>query len=250
MVAMSGPALSPSPAGPRLLPHMVTPDHDFEVPGAGEPAATDNEMMLVEALRRGDESAFIALVDLYHPTMIRLAGMYVADRTLAEEVAQEAWLGVLRGISRFEGRSSLKTWLFRILTNRAKTRAEREGRTVPFSSLVIEIGGDEPAVDPDRFLDRSARYEGHWATKPASWGAQPEERLLSSETRSVIAEAVAALPPSQREVITLRDIEGWGATEVCNVCQISESNQRVLLHRARSKVRRAIERYFDEAHND
>ena len=147
---------------------------------------------------------------------------------------QEAWVAVLNGIGRFEGRSSLKTWIFRILTNIAKTRGQREGRSVPFSSLAAD---DEPAVDPDRF-----RADGHWASPPPSWG--PEERLLGAETRAVVDGAIAALPPSQALVISMRDVEGFSAEEACNALDISETNQRVLLHRARSKVRQALEDYL------
>jgi RNA polymerase sigma-70 factor (ECF subfamily) len=159
---------------------------------------------------------------------------------------QDAWLGVLNGLARFEGRSSLRTWIFRILTNQAKTRGARERRSVPFSSL---FGGDEPgepAVDPTRFRD-SGRWIGHWSIPPRPWQDDtPEALLLSGEARARIQDAIDALPASQRQVITLRDIEGWSAVEVCNTLEITETNQRVLLHRARSKVRRAIEQYMDE----
>jgi RNA polymerase sigma-70 factor (ECF subfamily) len=173
--------------------------------------------------------------------MRRVALTFVRSPAVADEVVQEAWLGVLRGIGRFEGRSSLKTWLFRILTNTAKTRAERERRSVPFSSLEAEGAGDEPSVDPDRFL-----ADGAWATPPARWYAVPEESLLSAEIRAVIDGAIAALPESQRLVISLADVEGWPAAEIRNVLDVSESNQRVLLHRARSKVRAALEEYLRE----
>jgi RNA polymerase sigma-70 factor (ECF subfamily) len=184
-------------------------------------------------------------VERYHASLVRLALLYVPNRAVAEDVAQEAWLGVLQGIGRFEARSSLKTWLFRILTNRAKTRGQREARSIPFSSLGRPADeADEPAVDPERFLGTEAEYPGHWAALPRRWEGSPEEWLLSGETRALVIEAIEALPPSQREVITLRDVEGWSSEEVCNVLNLSETNQRVLLHRARSRVRRALEEYL------
>lgn len=188
------------------------------------------------------------LVEAYHTSMLRVARLFVPDEAVAEEVVQEAWLGVLRGLDRFEGRSSLKTWVFRILTNRARTRGRREGRSLPFSALgESATAGDEPAVDPDRFCPSDdPEWADHWVTFPRDWGELPEERLLARETLSIIGAALEALPPSQREVITLRDVEGWTSEEVCNALEISETNQRVLLHRARSKVRRALEQYFGE----
>ena len=209
-----------------------------------DPLAEENERELVEALRAGDESAFAALVDRYHPSLVRLARMYVREQSVAEEVAQETWLAVLNGIDRFEGRSSLKTWLFRILTNRAKTRGERERRSVPFSSIV---DADEPAVDPDRFRSEGDQYPGGWKENPAPWEGDPEDRLLAGEARALILEEIEKLPPNQRAVITLRDIEGFGSEEVRNVLELSDTNQRVLLHRARAKVRRALEQYMGEA---
>src|SRR5438874_8344748 len=174
------------------------------------------ELRLLEDLRAGDEASFARLVDLYGASMLRIARSIVGSRSIAEEVVQEAWLGVLRGIDRFEGRSSLKTWIFRILTNVAKTRAVREARSVPFSSF--ETGSDELSVDPDRFFRQGdAGPTGAWSAPPASWRAVPEERLLSSETRALIDRAIEALPDSQRVVITLRDVEGFGSEDVCNV---------------------------------
>jgi RNA polymerase sigma-70 factor (ECF subfamily) len=195
---------------------------------------------LVDALRAGDESAFMQLVREWGPAMLRVARMYVSSRAVAEEVVQETWVGVLNGIDRFEGRSSLKTWVFRILTNTAKTRAVREGRSVPFSSLAPE---GEEAVDADRFLGDDTRFPGHWAAPPRRW-AGPEGQLLAGEALEVIEREIAALPPAQAAVITMRDIEGLDAEDVCNALDISETNQRVLLHRARSKVRRALEEYM------
>jgi RNA polymerase sigma-70 factor (ECF subfamily) len=198
----------------------------------------DDERQLVSALRRRDEAAFRELIRRYQPALVRVARMYVPTQALAEEVAQETWLAILEGIDRFEGRSSLKTWIFRILTNRAKTRGMREARSLPFSSL----GGDEPAVEPERFHGGDERWPGHWSAPPREF---PEERLLAAETRQVIADAIEKLPGTQRAVITLRDVEGWSADEVCNALTLSETNQRVLLHRARSAVRAALERYLE-----
>jgi len=202
---------------------------------------------LVNALREGNEDAFVTLMERYHAPMLRLASMYVS-KGMAEEVVQDAWLGVLKGIHRFEARSSLKTWIFRILMNRTKTRAHREGRSIPFSSLGDPAAEPaEPSVDPDRFLDANdPRWPNHWRTPPQSWGESPEDRLLSQETLTYLQQAVDALPPSQREVITLRDMEECTSAEVCDILSISDANQRVLLHRARSKVRRALEQYFEE----
>ena len=201
-------------------------------------------MQLVEALRSGDERAFEELLRMYQAALVRVAQIYVSSRAVAEEVVQETWLAVLNGIDRFEGRSSLKTWIFRILANRAKTRAAREGRTIPFSALRDARAVPEAAVDADRFLDpEHPRWPGHWATRPTGW---PEEQLLGQETQRVIDDAIERLPAAQRAVITLRDVRGWSAEEVCNALELTETNQRVLLHRARSKVRGALEEYLSE----
>lgn len=197
---------------------------------------------LVAALRAGDEDAFRRIVVDWHPMLLRVAQIFVPSRAVAEEVVQEAWLRVLGALDRFEGRSSLRTWVFRILVNTAKTRAEREGRIVPFSALNDPGRIPEPAVDPDRFLDADhERFPGHWASPPR---ALPEERLLAAETRDVIAAAIDELPAAQRAVISLRDVAGWDSADVCNALDLSEVNQRVLLHRARAKVRRALEDYL------
>jgi RNA polymerase sigma-70 factor (ECF subfamily) len=194
---------------------------------------------LVDGLRAGDEAAFAALMRMHGAGMLRVARMYVSNRAVAEEVVQEAWLAVLKGINRFEGRSSLKTWLFRIVANTAKTRGVREARSAPFSSFA-----DEAAVSPDRFLGGDERFPGHWAVPPASWAGVPENRLLAAETMDVIRRAIERLPPSQRAVLELRDIEGLSADEVCNALDLTETNGRVLLHRARAKVRAALEEYL------
>ncbi len=208
--------------------------------------ASAGDARLVEALRKGDEGAFASLLDQYHASLVHLAMLYVPDRPAAEEVAQETWLGVLKGIHRFEGRSSLKTWILRILTNCAKTRGQREDRTIPFSAhWDPDEEPDEPAVAPQRFRPLDATpWPGGWVSFPSSWDSLPEDHLLARETQTVIRQAIQELPPSQREVITWRDIEGWTSGEVCNVLGITETNQRVLLHRARSKVRCALEEYL------
>ena len=204
----------------------------------------DDERALVAALRRGDERAFETLIDAYSPALLRVAMGYVRNRSVAEEVVQECWLGVVRGIDRFEGRSSLKSWIFKILTNTAQTKGERERRTVPLSSLASNGDSNGQAVDPDRFLSEDHdRYPGHWALGPTPWPT-PDEGLLAGETRQVILRAIEKLPRAQQAVITLRDIQGWPSEEVCEALELSEGNQRVLLHRARSRVRTALEDYF------
>jgi RNA polymerase sigma-70 factor (ECF subfamily) len=200
-------------------------------------------MALVELLRAGDEAAFMALVDQLQPSMLRVARMYVSTAAVAEEVVQETWLGVLKGIDSFQGRSSLRTWIFRILANIAKTRGQREGRSVPFATLAGD-DLDAPAVDPHRFDTPEASSRGRWSTLPEDWTGIPEDRLLGRETLAVVGKAIEGLPPMQAEVIRLRDALGWTSEEVRNALDLSETNQRVLLHRARAKVRGALEQYF------
>jgi RNA polymerase sigma-70 factor (ECF subfamily) len=197
---------------------------------------------LVEALRQSDEAAYRALVDRHSATLLRLASMYVSNKEVAADVVQETWIGVLQGIDRFEERSSLKTWICRILVNKAKTAAQREGRTITFSDLGDEAPG--PAVDPERFHDQGPN-RGKWSIAPQEWD-RPEERLLSKETRAVVERAIAALPANQRLTITMRDIEDLSAADTCSALGISEGNQRLLLHRARSRVRAALEAYFSD----
>jgi RNA polymerase sigma-70 factor, ECF subfamily len=201
-----------------------------------------SDEQILAALRRGEESAFVQLVELHQALMLRVARRYVRTPAVAEEVVQETWLGVINGLERFEGRASLKTWIFRILVNRAVSRAERERRVTPFSALAAE---DEPAVDPGRFRPEGDPYPGGWKTFPVSWDPLPEERLLARETLALVGEAIAGLPERQHTVIVMRDIAGWSADEVCDALAISEANQRVLLHRARSKVRRTLEAYLE-----
>ena len=215
-------------------------------PPLAQPVAAvwEDDARLIAALRRRDEEAFTWLVRRHHPALLRYAGVFVRDRAVAEEVVQETWLGVITGIGTFEGRSSLATWIFTILANRARTRGERESRSAPFSAMVArELEADDPAVDPDRFRAPGTPWAGYWMIAPQPWNA-PEARMLAAETRAVVERAIAALPPVQREVITLRDVVGMDATEVCGMMGLSDGNQRVLLHRARSRVRRALDDYL------
>jgi RNA polymerase sigma-70 factor (ECF subfamily) len=170
--------------------------------------------------------------------MLRVASMFVKSRAIAEDVVQEAWLGVLKGLHLFEGRSSLKGWIFRILVNCAKTRGVREARTVPMSAL-IDLSEDEgPSVSPDRFRDETERWPGHWSQPPEPW---PDAQVESIEMVALVRGGIQTLPSSQQAVMMLRDVEGWKSEEVCELLGISEGNQRVLLHRARSKVRAFVE---------
>jgi len=211
--------------------------------GAGAPS--DPDAALLTRLREGDEDAFRALVEEHGPFLMRLVMMHVPSRAIAEEVVQDTWLAALEGLDRFEGRSMLRTWLASIALNKARTRGTREGRILPFALLRrrYEEGGG-PAVDPDRFQNRRGERPGWWARPPLAW-EDPERQLEANETRDVMLKAIRDLPPRQREVITLRDISGWDAEEVRNALDLSETNQRVLLHRARSKVRAALEEQLE-----
>jgi RNA polymerase sigma-70 factor, ECF subfamily len=206
--------------------------------------AASREAELVARLRAGDERAFESLVESYHGTMIAVARTYVKTRDVAEEVVQEAWLGVLKGLDRFEGRSSLKTWIMRILVNTAMTRGGREARSVPFSSLA-PADEEEPAVELERFHTPGEAFAGHWNAYPRDWSSLPEEGVLGREILDVVRRAIEQLPASQRPVITMRDIAACSAEEVCEALEVSAGNQRVLLHRARSRVRAALERHLD-----
>ncbi len=203
--------------------------------------ASREELVLVERLLAGDESAFRALVDGYHGRLRRLALIFVSNPATAEEVVQETWLAFLEGLRSFERRSALQTWIFGILTNRAKTRAMRDGRSLPFSALTSREVEAGHAVDPSRFTDK-----GTWAEPPKAWNEDtPEQLLLRGEAMAHLQKALAALPANQRAVVTLRDIEGMDSEDVCNILDIGDANQRVLLHRARSKLRRALEQCMD-----
>jgi RNA polymerase sigma-70 factor (ECF subfamily) len=203
---------------------------------------TGDDSHLLAAIREGDELAFVALVERYHSSLLRLARLYV-EPNATEDVVQDTWIGVLRGLSAFEGRASFKTWLFRILVNRARTRAVRNARSIPLSALVRdEIESHECAVDPARFQSAEGRYPGHWLLKPSS-DELPEEKLLAGELDDVVRSALRTLPPAQSEVVRLRDVEALSSEEVCRLLNLTEGNQRVLLHRGRSKIRAALEAY-------
>jgi RNA polymerase sigma-70 factor, ECF subfamily len=202
-----------------------------------------DDSALVARLRDGDERAFEEVVTVFYPSMIAVARGYTRTRAVADEVVQEAWVGVLKGLDRFEGRSSLRTWVLQIVANIARTRAVREARTVPFSSYGDDAA--EPAVDPERFRGPDDPYPGHWRSYPTDWRTLPEERLASGETLGIVKQAIDELPESQRLVITLRDITGCSAAEVCETLGLSAENQRVLLHRARARVRTRLEGHLD-----
>jgi len=207
--------------------------------------ASDDDPHFLELLRNGNEAAFVSLIERYSDVMLRLAMIYVTAWPVAEEVVQETWMSVFEHLDHFEGRSSLKTWLFHILTNCAKTVAQREGRSIPFSSYSgMNTNDAEPTVEPDRLLPVEQSWAGKWASVKRV--AMPDERLLSQEKFLCLERAIEALPPNQREIIILRDIEGWTTDEICSTLGISEGNLRVLLHRARLKVRSALEKYIRE----
>jgi RNA polymerase sigma-70 factor, ECF subfamily len=204
-------------------------------------ARSPNDQLLLDRLLAGDEAAFTSIVEQYHGALLRLARVFVPSQAVAGEVVQETWASVIHGLPKFEGRSSLKTWIFRILTNRAKTRGAREGRSVPFSALGDLDSDNEPAVSPDRF-----QASGMWAAPPRPWESDtPEKLIMQKQAIERLASALEDLPPNQRAVVTLRDVEGLESPEVCNILEISETNQRVLLHRGRSKLRRVLEEYMD-----
>lgn len=209
---------------------------------ADSSSADPADAALVKRLLDGDEAAFNGLVEQYHGRLLRLALAFVSDRASAEEVVQDTWLAILTGLRSFQGRSALKTWIFSILTNRAKTRGQRDKRTVPFSALSGQHSQEDPAVSPSRFTP-----SGRWSAPPEQWDRDtPERLLLRRETRALIEQTIAGLPPGQRAVVTLRDVEGLDATEACNILEISETNQRVLLHRARARVRTALEQHVQK----
>jgi RNA polymerase sigma-70 factor (ECF subfamily) len=195
----------------------------------------DDDTELLRRLRAGDEQAFVILVRRYHDAMLRLASSFVPSRAVAEEVVQDTWMGVVRGIGGFEERSSFRTWLFRILVNRARTTGERERRS-------IAIGTAEPAVDQSRF-----DAAGGWAAPPEQWAEDIDDRLRAGKLAGRIRSAIEELPTRQREVVTLRDVDGLSSDEVCHVLDISDGNQRVLLHRGRSRVRQVLETEFGRA---
>ena len=199
-------------------------------------APVDDDAALVARLRAGEEAAFAALVERYHPSLLRLAQTMVPSRAIAEEVVQETWLGVVRGIGRFEGRSSLRTWLFHILVYRARSTGVREKRRAPAFTEWI------PAVEPSRFGE-----DGAWVDPPAPWPDDVDDRLAAEMLADRVRARLSHLPDLQRQVVTLRDLEGLGAAEVCELLGISDANQRVLLHRGRSRIRSMLERELGKA---
>jgi RNA polymerase sigma-70 factor, ECF subfamily len=199
------------------------------------PAQPDPDAPLLDRLRSGDEHAFIILVERYRPSMLRLAAGYVPNHAIAEEVVQDTWLGFLRGLSRFEERSSVRTWLFRILINRARTAGVRERRSTAVSDLTA-------VVDAARFDST-----GHWLAPPEPWTDLVDDRLTAAKMAAAVRIAMVELPVRQREVVTLRDLEGLSSDEVCSVLDITEANQRVLLHRGRSRLRQHLESEFGRA---
>jgi RNA polymerase sigma-70 factor (ECF subfamily) len=214
-----------------------------EAPVEERQQAAADEAALIARLRAGDEQAFEGVVTRFYPSMLAVARGYVRSRSVAEEVVQEAWVAVLKGLDRFEGRSSLRTWVLRIVANTAQTRGIREARVVPVSSLQSE--GDEPTVEPERFRGAGDPFPGHWWSYPTDWRTVPESKLLSQETLDIVKAAIDELPDPQRAVITMRDVAGCDSEDVCKLLEISEGNQRVLLHRARARVRTALERHLD-----
>lgn len=213
-----------------------------------EPARSESVRMtewpLIEQLRNRDEAAFTALLNRYHASLMRLALAHVSDHSVAEEVVQETWLAVLEGIDRFEGRSSLKTWIFKILTNKAKTRGVRERRHMSVSPLDLNDENDEPAVQPSQFRS-TGHWADHWDANPQPWDEEtPEKGLLSKECAAYLQQAIAQLPANLQQVLVMRDVEGLSSKDVCGMLSLSEANQRVLLHRARSRVRRALDQYM------
>ena len=205
--------------------------------------ATADDQRIIAGLRAGEEAVFAEMVDRYHGSLVRVAMRYTPSRAVAEEVVQDTWIGVIEGIDRFEGRSTVKTWLYKILIYRARARGERERRTTPMSALTIDDA--TPSVPTERFRGSDALWAGHWATPPQRWDGDAEERLLAGEAREIIDAVIAELPSAQREVIVMRDLSHFSAAEVCDLLDVTEANQRVLLHRALSRVRAALEQYLD-----
>ncbi len=222
---------------------MPRPAHPPQLAPSAAPLSSADEEALLLRLRTGDRDAFAALVQRHGGALLRFARVFAKTRPLAEDLVQETWLAALEGLQGFEGRASVRTWLFRVLANRARTRIARDRRSVPFSDLAQSDEGEMPAVDPDRF-DQA----GRWDDPLAAWSEENPERLAQDrETRAAIEAAIAELPEGQRAVITLRDVEGLDTDEICNLLAITVTNQRVLLHRARARVRQALERHLGGA---
>lgn len=213
----------------------------MSMPGA-EPADRADDRMLVERLRAGDERAFTELVQAWSPGMLRLARTFVSGPQAAEDVVQEAWLGILQGLERFQGRSSLRTWALTIVVNRAKTRGVRDSRTVPGYEPTEAAG---PTVDAGRFQGRDGRYPGGWTSAgvPHPW-QQPDGNVIAGETQQLLGRALDRLPPRQRAVVILRDVQGCDSDEVCAIMDVTPGNQRALLHRGRAGLRAVLEDYY------
>jgi RNA polymerase sigma-70 factor (ECF subfamily) len=211
----------------------------------GDPQRT-RDLALVARIRQGDEAAFVELVKRHHTGFTRLALTWVQDRSVAEEVVQETWLFAIERLGEFEGRSSLKTWLCGILINKARNRRRQERHTVPGSSLDLELGAHRPAVAPDRFSPPGHRWDGHWQVPPSPWPETPERSVLTAEMRQLLETSIATLPENQRAVFVLHDVEGLSGQEVCNALGITDTHQRVLLHRARSRLRTLLESHYRE----
>lgn len=210
--------------------------------------AYSDDAVLLAALRAGSEEAFRHVVSCHHGAMVRVARSYVTSQAVAEEVAQDTWVGVLRGLDGFEGRSSLKTWIFSVLANQARSRGVSEHRSVPTSFVDEAEAYSDPQVTPSRFRSGSDDpFEGYWRTPPARFSSLPEEQVTGAETRAFIDHEIRSLPLGQQQVVTLRDVEGWSAGEVCAALGLSEGNQRVLLHRARARLRQQLEAHLSPA---
>jgi RNA polymerase sigma-70 factor (ECF subfamily) len=231
------------PSDPRRAASQTTPADVEVVPGPRLSRDT-GDADLVRRLREGDEAAFAGIVDAWSPMLLRVARNFVSTDASAQEIVQDTWLAVVRGIDRFEGRSALRTWVFRILTNLGKTRGVREARAVPWSSLSADDSG--PTVDPRRFRGPDDEWASNWTPVgvPRPFEPSPEVATLAGEIRTEVGRALRLLPERQRTVVTLRDVHGMTADEVCATLEISAANQRVLLHRGRARLREALENYY------
>src|SRR2546423_1922897 len=237
------------PESPRVrsgggMDESTTGTADVTLPAPRD--ASPAEVELLQRLRNREEVAFADIVDRWSRPMLSVARGHVSTDASAQEVVQDTWMAVIRGLDAFEGRSSLKTWVFRILVNTAKTRGVREFRTVPMSSLSISVDDDGPTVDPSRFRGPDDQFPGGWAPHavPQRWDADPERSVESAEVREFVGAALEELPQRQRSVVVLRDVEGCDSDEVCAILGVSAANQRVLLHRGRARVRAALEDYY------
>jgi RNA polymerase sigma-70 factor, ECF subfamily len=238
------PSLTSSAPRRRDTPTRVSETTTEPEPKQAWSVASEEDRALYDRLVAGDEAALTDFVTRHHGALMRFVGSRRANGTRVDDVVQESWLAFIESLPRYEGRASLRTWLYRIVVNCMRSRARREGRSVPFSALVAE--GDEPSVSEERFLAAGHQWEGHWATPLTPISRLAEDPAVLAETRRMIAAAIDALPELQRAVMTLRDVEGWEGEEICNALGISDTNQRVLLHRARSKVRSMLESQFEE----